>query len=270
MEQTIKQNQGTPKPQPNMLPLNLSIKELDIKQVAGLVTRIFMLKNQKTDEASLIFTANELQTQLKEHYYYLTFGEVKQALENGVFGNYGEYYGISVVTMCGWLDKYLGSEERMRYLESQRPKLKAITQTATRTKEEKEDDMRNLVLSKFERFIVEKKCDFFVDITYKFMLELKLINPDTEYKNKMMQKADKILSERKKIAEIKSLQDLFRQREADNAQTYNEKRINTAKRLIIEEYFRGIIADKKEAWLKDKLKPQAFKKTKIGFLKDDV
>ena len=240
--------------QSNMLPQKSLVRKIETPQVAAIVTRVFMLKNRTPNDSALIFTVNEMQKKLSGNYYYLTVEEVQNALEKGVFGYYGEYYEIGVVTMCNWLDAYLNSDERRAFVESHRPKLLAIEQKASVTKEEQENSKRGLILSAFDTYTKTSRNDRFVDITYKFMVELCMINPDNDDKQKALDRADKVLAKRKKTVKISSMQELLREREMNDAKSYNERKISLAKRFIIEEFFQSIIANHKQEAFKAKLK----------------
>lgn len=239
-----------------MLPQKSLVRKIETPQVAAIVTRVFMLKNRTLNDSAMIFTANEMQKKLSGNYYYLTVEEVQNALEKGVFGYYGEYYEIGVVTMCNWLDAYLNSDERRAFVESHRPKLLAIEQKASVTKEEADENKRQFLLSKFNSFRRSNCIDKFAEITYKFLTDFSLINPTPDDKQSALARADKVLAQRKRIASVgvKSLQELFRQREMDDAKKCNERRITIAKQLLAEDFFRGIIANHKEDWLEEQLK----------------
>lgn len=216
---------------------------MPVNQVSELVARVFLLKNRTVDKNVLMFTANELQQRLRKNYYYLTIEELKTAFENGVFGNYGEVYEISVVTLCKWVDDYINSPERMMYLEKHRPKHKAIAQRATVTREENKNAQKQFILSVFKDFCHKKYILYFGQKIYDFMEDLGIVVADDKTKTAMYAQAAKIINEEKKSKHGIALRD-YLVKMANSEYAKNEQ-IGIAKRLCVECFFRQIINENK-------------------------
>lgn len=226
-----------------MLPPKSLVKEIPTTQVAAMVTRVFMLKNRTVDGNTLIFMANEMQKLLRDNYYYLSVEEVKKALENGVYGRYGEYYEIGVVTICKWLDAYLNSDERREYVDRHQPKLLAIAQKATITDEERDKGKRKLLFSKFDTYRKTRRCETLIQITYQHLIEYGFINPTIDEKYAALDRATKILLEQKHHTHALKLRDLLTK--MSNEQSFKDMKISIAKRLLVEDFFREIIETNK-------------------------
>lgn len=216
---------------------------MPVNQVSELVARVFLLKNRSVDKNVLMFTAAELQQRLKKNYYYLAIEELKTAFENGVFGKYGEFYEISVVTLCNWLDDYINSSEREMYLEQHRPKCKAIAQAATVTCEEIKNAQKHLILSGFKDFCYKRHILYFGEKIYDFMADLKIWVADDKTKKQKYAEAAKIINEEKKSKHGIALRDYLAK--MANPEYAKHEQIWIAKRLCVEYFFAQLIAENK-------------------------
>lgn len=119
-------------------------------QLSLIVGKAFTRKNQAIDKLGLSETISEFKKAILRNFSFLTIGEVAYAMERGVFGEYGQYYGLSCVTFCAWLQSYSGSQERLDALRI--GNVKAIAEHATITDEEKRLIVRNKAIEKFEEY----------------------------------------------------------------------------------------------------------------------
>jgi hypothetical protein len=102
----------------------LKIREHDdetIKStIAVLVQKMFLIAGQTPEKKDITIICREVCADLRNRYKGMTLNEVDYAMNNGVRGEYGEYYGINVVSINKWLRAYYNSEERR---EAQRSKI---------------------------------------------------------------------------------------------------------------------------------------------------
>jgi hypothetical protein len=102
----------------------LKIREHDddtIKSsIAILVQKMFLIAGQTPEKKDITIICREVCNDLQKRYKGMTLNEVDYALNAGVRGEYGEYYGINVVSINKWLRAYYNSEERR---EAQRSKI---------------------------------------------------------------------------------------------------------------------------------------------------
>ena len=74
------------------------------ENMATLVTRLHLLSGFKYETQDIYVIASELTKDLRKYYKILTFEEINEALEEGIRGSYGEYFGISVVTLNKFIE----------------------------------------------------------------------------------------------------------------------------------------------------------------------
>jgi hypothetical protein len=87
--------------------------EITIKSsLAVIVEKIFTLAGQNPEKKDIAVICRELASDLRKRYGGMTLAEVDYALNAGVRGDYGEYYGINVVSINKWLKTYYNSDER--------------------------------------------------------------------------------------------------------------------------------------------------------------
>lgn len=67
------------------------------------------LKNEE-DNANKFLTENLLK-ELLVKYPYIRHGEIELALKKGALKEYGDYFGINMQTLYGWIKKYMNSQE---------------------------------------------------------------------------------------------------------------------------------------------------------------
>lgn len=66
----------------------------------------------KTEEnGATRFLAENLLKELLSKFPFIRHGEIELALKKGALKEYGEYFGINMQTLYGWVKKYLGSQE---------------------------------------------------------------------------------------------------------------------------------------------------------------
>ncbi|MDR1913380.1 MAG: hypothetical protein LBQ68_02705 [Clostridiales bacterium] len=118
--------------------IGTKIRECDdatiMESLAVIVAAMFATAGQKPEKKDVKMICREVCKDLKNRYKGLTLDEVKIACDNGVRGDYGDYFGINVVSINKWLKAYYYSEERQR---AQREKLfKGLPQRTALTADE--------------------------------------------------------------------------------------------------------------------------------------
>lgn len=80
--------------------------------LTDVVNMAYSISGQKPDMETVAITVNELYTRVMERYPHCTMEEVRTAIRNGVFDEYGEYFGLNVKTFVMFIREYLFSEQR--------------------------------------------------------------------------------------------------------------------------------------------------------------
>jgi hypothetical protein len=94
-------------------PTLVKLEVMDVlEQLTDTVNMAYGICGQKPDEATVMITVNELYTKLRETYPHCTMEEVRTAIRNGVYDEYGEYFGLNVRSFIMFIREYLFSEQR--------------------------------------------------------------------------------------------------------------------------------------------------------------
>lgn len=234
METTV-QNQN----QQSILKPQSLAKECDYRTIGALVTEIYLMKSRTLTSDILRFITAKMHEEFTQHYFYLTVEEVKKAWYNGVRGYYGEVFEISVVALCSWLDAYITSDEHNIYVQNHAPKLKQISQFATKTEIEIQESIRAFLLSAFEKFKKHGQIEFFPDKIYDFLSSANLITPSQDEKNKAYANSVIQIALNKKNMHGLKLRDYIST--LTRPENYKKERIYYAKKIIAENFFNRII-----------------------------
>jgi hypothetical protein len=87
--------------------------------IAVIVQKLFAIAGQSPEKKDVELICKEICADLQKRYKGMTLSEVDYALNAGVRGEYGEYYGINVVTINKWLRAYYNSDERKEAMRSE-------------------------------------------------------------------------------------------------------------------------------------------------------
>lgn len=128
------------------------------KPLAAYIARIYALRGQTATSEELRFMATELGRSVFERFPGLSLEEVGVSLDKGVKGDFGEYYGLSVVTFLDWVRAYQSSNVRIKAQEELAPP--ALPQQRTITEREFEIIRRENALRAFTRYKQERKRPF--------------------------------------------------------------------------------------------------------------
>lgn len=106
-----------------MIEAGLSAKIIDREQedveteLVTIVTSTYSIAGQKADPGTLAIYASEFYCRLMEVYPRVTIDEVRHALRNGVYDEYGEYFGLNVKTFIFFIRSYMNSDARRKAVE---------------------------------------------------------------------------------------------------------------------------------------------------------
>lgn len=81
-------------------------------ELVTIIATVITIAGQKADDATTAIFAGELYEKLLEDLPLVSIEEIKTALRNGVYGEYGEFYGLNPKTFYNFIKSYLFSEER--------------------------------------------------------------------------------------------------------------------------------------------------------------
>ena len=125
-----------------------------VTTLIAIISTTYSRAGQQIDDATLALYADELYNALVEKFPRVTIAEVKEALKQGVYGEYGKYYGLNPVTFMNFIKSYLSDEERkeaQRNFENKQLRLSAPV-LEPMTQEQKAKDDREFVNYLFEQY----------------------------------------------------------------------------------------------------------------------
>lgn len=207
-----------------------------------------MKKNRQTTPDNLIFTACELFKKIDKSYknFNLTYSDLNAAFENGILGNYGEYYEISFCDFLTWLQKYLSSDEYLSKIANSNSLLKTLPQSATITDSEILSQEIKRIVTNFEQYKATKQLSIIEKINcmdYDFLANHNLLKNSNETKQIAFGKAKEIIEKRKKEKHGVLLKDYITALTAPKR--YETECIYIAKTNLLRQYFDKIIEEGK-------------------------
>lgn len=115
------------------------------------------IKNTSDDDKHLLI--GRFTKEICESYGYLTGVEIRKAIHDGILGRYGEYMGISLRTLCRFLDKYLESPERAvlighrQHVMAIRDTSRLLADTGTITPQDELNSLKAMINFSYSRWI---------------------------------------------------------------------------------------------------------------------
>jgi hypothetical protein len=79
-----------------------------------LLTQVYAVSGQKSSGVDMAILAKQLKAEINTYFKHLTFAELSIAINNALRGEYGEIYGINVVTFHKAIKGYLNAENTLR------------------------------------------------------------------------------------------------------------------------------------------------------------
>ena len=229
------------------------LEEVSIqKPIGALIARVYALKGANLAPEDLRFMANELARSVKERFPGLSVEEVGIALDKGVKGDYGEYFGLSVITFLSWLRSYQESGLRSTAQDEIAPK--AIAQTRTITERELRIMERENALDSFKRYKAGHRplLPVVSARTYDSLVSLGMISDTKEEKLRAMEEAKAIKKEEIVVDRLKKTYILSRSIDklsnvlSQELTETNPGLIIRAKEVLLLRYFDRLIKAKKE------------------------
>lgn len=84
-----------------------------MKMLTAGISHSAMVRGQDVSLNGKTFMANEVYDEVFKKHSDLRVEEIPIVFKNGVYGRYGEYFGINALTIVKWFEEYLSSDERM-------------------------------------------------------------------------------------------------------------------------------------------------------------
>lgn len=147
--------------------------------LAVLIGGVYAQIGQSIDGKELAGMASALFRDLQTRYSMLTLHEVGLALDNGLRGDYGQYYGLSVITFNNWLKAYKQSDERYKAIKSMEKARNALPPPGVEYGEQR---MKEMCLRYFDSYKQSGDPGIACVTVYQHLQKIRVINQTKEYK----------------------------------------------------------------------------------------
>jgi len=215
---------------------------------AALAISFAHLNAKKLDTTAMDFLANEVTDAIIEKYPGIRISEIKTAFANGIRGEYGEYFGLSVVTFDNFVKSYILSPERANLSKS----VPALEAPSMPTSHVMFETAKSNVFEAFRSF--QKKTKTFERIAltaYNFLDSIKLINFTNKEKWDFVDEAKvelkRILDNQKatetRAPERKKLVTMIEELAANGCK---DQVINVSKTLALKAFFESIVLEERD------------------------
>lgn len=215
---------------------------------AALAISFAHLNAKKLDTAAMDFLANEVTDAIIEKYPGIRISEIKTAFANGIRGEYGEYFGLSVVTFDNFVKSYILSPERAN-LGKTVPALEAPSMPTSQVMFE---TAKSNVLEAFRSFQNKTKTFERIALTaYNFLDSIKLITFTNQEKWEFVDEAKvelKRMLDNQKAIETRPLERRKLCATIDELANNGcrDQVINVSKALALKAFFEGMLLEERD------------------------
>lgn len=173
----------------------------------------------------------------------LTMEEVRYAVENGIRGEYGEYYGLNNVTLLNFLKAYSVSEQRAKALKVCNQK--QLPEKASITDREKTQRIIQGIIQKFDDYKTTGRLYDFGNPGYDFLAKAGIINYTQERRDEFKAMArKKLIAEEtlnQTIGNADARAEALKAIENIKNDTEDKRVIAEAKRIALKDFFNNLI-----------------------------
>lgn len=200
------------------------------------------------------FMGNTVKLIIKDIKFYtpsLTMEDLRIAVEHGIRNMYGDYFGISAVTIHNFIDKYLKSDERLDAIQKQK-RFAASNQEPKTLSQEQKDALRVDCLRSNYRCFKESGIVFDVmSLNYKFLQECGEIILTQEQMSDYQEKAIELVDNESLTGTMTIREMINRMRDTgDKTEAYKTK----CHELILIDYYKKIQPERIEDVISNYLK----------------
>lgn len=227
------------------------IRELQEQADSGLsliITNIYTLKGQAVPE-ELGGISGALRSELIRRYPRLMLAEVSFAMRKGVFGDYGDYFGLNIVTFIGWIKAYWHSADRKKFIPP--PFQLQLTRQEPISEQEKENLLRQKTTELFERYKNRNGCNDIGNAVYDYLDSLGLIKFTPQEKHAFMDKSRELIMEEYSNAKASSVSSFCRKiidEMEEQGEGARRRTILRAKKIALDEFFKRCLESGETSW----------------------
>ncbi|WP_312363997.1 hypothetical protein [Sphingobacterium sp.] len=140
-----------------------------------------------TKEEKFVHLLDNIANEIKVSVPNIRLAEIPIAIHKGILGDYGDYFGLSIVTVIKFLKSHYTSGKRYELANASKPKEKEKPKPS---KEEMDAIGKQHLLESFERFKVDRELGYSAVYLYRYLNEdFKVISFTNEVKWKIYYRA---------------------------------------------------------------------------------
>jgi hypothetical protein len=225
------------------------IKKIDDKQLLKSLT--ILIENAFSDtgmnqKSEIKKFAESLMQDVKEYFSSLTIAEIELAIKNGTRNYYGEYFGLNVASIHGFIRAYKHSPDKSEAIRKQRLHEDSIIQPEEQKHENIDLMFKNGCVKAFSEYKLTKKLIDFGSVRFEYLtgkgLLSKSVTEDPELKSRAKTNIELELSDMKRGRDTSSIIQLM-----NSFNTQRESRLSAEIKLIaMKDYFDSLISQKIE------------------------
>jgi hypothetical protein len=196
---------------PNLLPVERKIIERAlcprlkdekpvnvVNELAAIFTTAYTIAGQQADDVTLALYVDEFYTKMKESYPSVTIEEIRVAIRCGVYGEYGDYYGLNPKSFVGFVRSYLYSKERLEAKRKFEIPVLIEYKPSPEEIEKKNIEFTNSLL--YEFLTDNLKWEFIPTYIYDFLVTEGIIDLSNKTKKRLVQRAKIYLLQQKQTS----------------------------------------------------------------------
>ena len=156
-------------------------------EIVILMTETYYELGQKLEEREMFTLCERFKQELLLNFRWLTFEEVKMAFHKGARKEYGDYFGLNIVTFHNWIKAFQTDKKRADTLIKQN--LLNQEEKKAPTQEELYQESKAFALTAFDKFKEEGSYNDIGNPVYEFLDSIQLIPFSIERKTEMFEQA---------------------------------------------------------------------------------
>lgn len=206
-------------------------------EVFKIVVKAYMAAGQTPDNTSLKLIASEMTNDIYRNYSMLSIEEITEAFYHGVRYNYGEYFGLNIVTFNKWLKHYLENEHGKYVLELSKTRL-MLTEKTEPTDQEKEDILKAGVKRCYDHYKQKKEIIDYGNPIFDYLYDNgKILLTDIQWNNYLLRATREVMGRlQQKSVSVDRIERQDAKRALINLESDYEIQ-SLAKRIALAEYF---------------------------------
>lgn len=210
-----------------------------------LIAKAFTYAGQEIKSDDLVFLSHELVKIIKTRYRNITQNELIVVFEKGLFGDYGEYFGLNIRSFEQWIKSYYYSEDRIKHIQN-KYNSNQLQASCEITESEKNKALKYAFNKRVNEYKQGLYINDFGNVVYDFLDKNGKVKLSKEFKKELFEKAKRIkLSDYKKeLYKTKDdlripIANIIKDIESNQSNT-NDKIVCEAKRLALFHVFKEL------------------------------